>query len=80
MEHNNLKQIAEVVGTVEQPDGTVNLHVRSTMFGEDHPQIHRYPREWELSKELLDITDPVHIMARLGLTDSEYDHWMAQLK
>lgn len=80
MKHDNLKQIAEVVGVTKKEDGTVDLHVRSTIFDKDNPLTKRYPHEWDLSKELLDITDSKHIKARLGLTEDEYQHWMGQLK
>ncbi len=78
MDHD-MKQIAEPIGITCKSDGTIDLRVRSTVFTDDMYRHERYPREWDLTKELLEITDPVHIMARLGLTRAEYDHWMAQL-
>ena len=79
MEHE-MKQIAKPVGVTIQDDGTTALRVRSTIYDKDSPIARRYPPEWDLSKELLEITDKSHIMARLGLTEDEYGYWMGQLE
>ena len=79
MEHK-LKQIAKPIGVMKQEDGTIDLKVRSTIFDENDPITKRYPPEWCLSKEMLDITDKEHVKARLGLTDETYSYWMGQLK
>jgi len=79
MKHE-MKQIAKPVGIVKRDDGSIDLKVRSTIFDETDPIARRYPTEWDLSKEMLDITDKEHIKARLGLTDETYQYWMDQLK